>query len=357
MGGRGANTTSASEERGIDDGEKVMANAKAIHIAKNYITGKLRFAEFAVTNACIARCSFCNIWKQRPKVFVDGKDAIDAIDRMADLGVSHICFTGGEALMHPDIVAMVERATKRKMNSAMLIAAPQLLLRDETTKRLAAAGNDTVSISFDSADAEVMAESRRIPNIMDELARAMEAVKRDGLRSMASVLIWNGNRDKLSEVFDKAIELGFDFISLNYPTFSESDVYELGGDGILMSKEELIASLEAAIDMKRSRKYPIVNLARSMENIVRYLRDPADAKFPCFGGNRVLFVDWFLNVHPCMQLPDVLGNILTLKESDFVRTPCNRCNMSWYRDLSAFFGGGRSIPLLCEALSMDGKFL
>jgi MoaA/NifB/PqqE/SkfB family radical SAM enzyme len=334
-----------------------MPNAKAINIARNYITGKIRFAEFAVTNVCIAKCSFCNIWKQQPKVFVDGKDALDAIDRMADLGVSHICFTGGEALMHPDIVAMVERATKRKMNSAMLIAAPQLLLRNDMTKRLAAAGNDTVSISFDSADAEVMAESRRIPNIMDELERAMEAVKRDGLKSMSSVLIWNGNRDKLVEVFDKSCELGFDFIALNYPTFSESDVYELGGDGISMSKEQLIESLESAINMKRSGKYPIINLAGSMENIVNYLRDPDKAKFPCFGGERVLFVDWFMNVHPCMQLPDVLGNILTIKKDAFTHTPCNRCNMSWYRDLSAFFGGGRSMPIIVEALKSGRKFL
>jgi MoaA/NifB/PqqE/SkfB family radical SAM enzyme len=151
--------------------------------------------------------------------------------------------------------------------------------------------------------------------------------------------------------------LGFDYISLNYPTFSESDVYELGGEGILMSKEELIASLEDSIAMKRSKKYPIVNLAKSMENIVQYLRDPSRVKFPCFGGNRVLFVDWFLNVHPCMQLPDVLGNIMTLKKSDFFRTSCNRCNMSWYRDLSAFFGGGRSVPLLFEAWATDGRFL
>jgi MoaA/NifB/PqqE/SkfB family radical SAM enzyme len=168
---------------------------------------------------------------------------------------------------------------------------------------------------------------------------------------------FGGNRDKLIEVFDKSCELGFDFIALNYPTFSESDVYELGGEGISMSKEQLIDSLEIAIEMKRSKKYPIVNLARSMENIVNYLRDPAGVKFQCFGGDRVLFVDWFLNVHPCMQLPDILGNILTITKSDFIHRPCNRCNMSWYRDLSAFFGGGRSLPVIFEALTADRNFL
>jgi hypothetical protein len=52
-----------------------------------------------------------------------------------------------------------------------------------------------------------------------------------------------------------------------------------------------------------------------------------------------------------MQLPDILGNILTtMEEKDLRRAPCNNCNMSWYRDFSTFFQGLRSIPILFEAV-------
>jgi MoaA/NifB/PqqE/SkfB family radical SAM enzyme len=288
---------------------------------------------------------------------VDTDKALRAIDRLADFGVAHMCFTGGEALLHPHAVEIVERASKRNINSAMLLAAPQLLLRNDMVKRLEAAGNDLVSISFDSGDPEIMAQSRQIENIMDDLARALEAVRKTRVKTMASVLIWNGNFDKLKDVCDEAVRMGFDFISLNYPTFSESAVYELGGEGISLSPEQLIRSLESAIELKKKSGCRIINAASSMRNIVNYLKDPASARYHCFGGRHVMFVDWFFDVYPCMQLPDSLGNILTMEEKALNIAPCNKCNMSWYRDLSTFFHGPRSLPMILEAAASSGKLL
>ena len=324
--------------------------SKKANIVKNYLTGKLKCAEFALTNTCIAQCSFCNIWKQQPKVFVDREKALTAIDRMADFGVSHLTLTGGEPLMHPDIIAFVERAAKREMNNAVLNAAPQLLLRKEMPQRLEEAGADIVSISFDSGDPEVMAASRKIPGIIEQMKEAMDQLKKTSLKTMASVLIWNDNYQNLDEVCARAKAMGFDLISLNYPTFSESDVYELGGEGINFSKGQVVEGLESSIALKRGKEYPIINSAISMENIIRYIQDPATVKYQCFGGRRVLFVDWFLDVRPCMQLPDKLGNMLTMEEKDLLIPPCNQCNMSWYRDFSAMLHGIKSVPVWLQSL-------
>jgi MoaA/NifB/PqqE/SkfB family radical SAM enzyme len=77
------------------------------------------------------------------------------------------------------------------------------------------------------------------------------------------------------------------------------------------------------------------------------------------GGKHVLFLDWFFDIHPCMQLPNTLGNILdeNMKESDLYMPPCNDCNMSWYRDLSMFMHGPRSIPILLESLNGAKNFI
>lgn len=333
------------------------SSSKALHIIKNYVTGKFRCSEFALTNSCIAKCSFCNIWKQQPKIFVDKDKAIQAINRLADFGVSHLCFTGGECLLHPNVIDIVEAASKRKIYNAMLVAAPQLLLRKDMIKRLEGAGADLISISFDSGDPEVMAESRQIPGIMDEMREAIQQIKGTKLKTMASVLIYKGNHDKLEDVFISAQEMGYDFISLNYPTFSDSQTYELGGDGIAFPKETLIKALELSIALKETGKYRIVNTVSSMQNIIAYLKDPSSVKFQCYGGRRVLFVDWFFDVYPCMQLPQPLGNILTVDEQALNIPSCNKCNMSWYRDMSAFFSGVSSIPVLMEAFSASHKIL
>jgi MoaA/NifB/PqqE/SkfB family radical SAM enzyme len=328
-----------------------MAFGKKRNIFKNYMLGKLRFTEFAITNACIAKCSFCEIWKQQPKVFVDREKALAAIDRLADFGVSHLTITGGEPLLHPNVMDFVEKATKRKMNNAVLNAAPQLLTRNDTIKKLEAAGCDLVSISFDSGDPVTMAESRQIPGIMDKMAEAMEEIKKTSLKTMASILIWNDNYDHLEEACVKAKNMGYDFVSLNYPTFSKSQVYPLGGDGISLSRDKVIHGLKDAIRLRKTGKYGIINTIPSMRNIINYLEDPAKAKCPCWGGTHVFFVDWFFDIRPCMQLPDVMGNILTIEEKALRRPVCNNCNMSWYRDFSMYFQGTRSIPVLYDSIA------
>jgi MoaA/NifB/PqqE/SkfB family radical SAM enzyme len=268
-----------------------------------------------------------------------------------------LTITGGEPLLHPNVVDFVERATKRKVNNAVLNAAPRLLMRNDILKKLEDAGCDLISISFDSGDPVTMAESRKIPNIMEEMAGAMELIGKTSLKTMASVLIWNDNYDKLDQVCLRAKNMGYDFVSLNYPTFSKSQVYPLGGEGISLSKEKVIHGLKEAIRLKKTGKYGIINSTVSMQNIINYLEDPSSVKYRCYGGTRVLFVDWFFDVRPCMQLPNVMGNILTMDEKVLELPSCNDCNMSWYRDFSMFFHGFRSLPVWIDSLLHSGNLL
>jgi MoaA/NifB/PqqE/SkfB family radical SAM enzyme len=327
-----------------------------MNMLRNFVTGNTRFAEFAVTNACIARCSFCDIWQQRPKVFADAEQSLRVIDNLADMGVSHITLTGGEPLLHPHIVDFVRKCTSRGIHNSVLDAAPSLIT-EEKLRLLEEAGNDMISISFDSDDPEVLEASRRIPGIMRDMEIAVGRIRNTGIKSMASILIWNNNHDRMEKLFAKATAMGFDLISINYPTFSESVVYPLGGEGISLSRDLVVKSLESVIELKRSSKYKIANSITSMENIISYLQDPSTVRYQCYGGYRVMFVDWFFDVRPCMQLPNVLGNMLTMTKADLKKVPCNACNMSWYRDFSALFCGARSLPAYWEALKSGGDIL
>jgi len=327
-----------------------MALGKTRNLIKNYFGGKLKAAEFAITNACIAKCSFCEIWKQQPKIFVDREKALEVIDLLADHGTVQITITGGEPLLHPHVVDFIRRATERKMHNAVLDAAPQLLLQNDIVKRLEDAGNDMICISFDSGDPKIMAESRKIPNIMEDMTKAVELIAKTRVKTMASVLIWNDNYDRLEEVCIRAKNMGFDFISINYPTFSQSQVYPLGGEGISLSRENVIQGLESVIKLRNTGKYGIINTAVSIKNIISFLEDPAKVKYRCLGGTKVFFVDWFFNVHPCMQLPKIIGSIFSMKEKDYKMPSCNDCNMSWYRDFSTMLQGFKSVPAWLEAL-------
>lgn len=327
---------------------KLRMNAKHANIIKTFVTGSMRLAEFAITNECIAKCTFCDIWKQRPRQYVDREKGLLAIDKLADFGVAHITLTGGEPLLHPNIIDFAKKCTSRNIHNAVLDAAPSLIT-EPILDGLAEARTDMISISLDSDDPTVCEQSRRITNILMEIEDAVRRIKRTKIKSMASILIWNDNHNRMEEVFKKSVDMGFDHISVNYPTFSKSVLYPLGGEGISLSRSAVIQALESVIEIKKLNKYPIVNSIASMENIIQYLTDPATVRYECLGGNRVMFVDWFLDVRPCMQLPQVLGNILTMTKDDFATEPCNRCNMSWYRDFSTFFHGVKSLPVYLES--------
>jgi len=326
----------------------ITMTAKHKNILKTFLNGSMRLAEFAITNECIAKCSFCDIWKQRPRQYVDKEKGLLAIDKLADFGVAHITLTGGEPLLHPNIIDFAKKCTSRNIHNAVLDAAPSLIT-EPILDGLEEARADMISISFDSDDPKVCEESRRIPNILPDIEDAVQRMKRTKIKSMASILIWNNNHDRMEKVFIKAKDMGFDLISVNYPTFSKSVLYPLGGEGISLSRSAVIQSLKSIIELKKLKKYSIVNSIASMENIIQYLTDPATVRYECLGGSRVMFVDWFLDVRPCMQLPQVLGNILTMTKDDFATEPCNRCNMSWYRDFSTFFHGVKSFPVYLES--------
>ena len=164
---------------------------------------------------------------------------------------------------------------------------------------------------------------------------------------MASTLICDYNHRSLRQLFEKCTAMGFRFISVNYPEFSESPVYTLGGDAISLSKQDLIVALEKVSELRK--EFNIINTTTSIENIQSHLRDERP-DFMCLGGYRVFFIDWFFQAYPCMHLARGMGDVLELKLGDFKKELCNGCNMSWYRDFSVYFHGLKSIRPMIEGL-------
>ncbi|MFA5176141.1 MAG: radical SAM protein [Candidatus Nanoarchaeia archaeon] len=310
-----------------------------------YLKGNYRACEFALTNICVSKCSFCNIWKQKKKIIVDKDKAIKTIDCLADLGVRFITLTGGEPLLHPNIIDFTKRCTKRGIVTAILDADPRLFTK-EKVEELKKAGLDYACISIDHYTDEIEYKSRKIKDLLFHIKNAVELLKKNKIKTIASILISNYNHTELKKLFEKCNDIGFDNIAINYPEHSLSTVYELGGNMVRLTPEQTIYALQEVIKLKK--EYNIINPIDSMQNIIKYLKKER-VDYLCFGGNKVLFVDWFFNVYPCMHLAKHFGPIFELTKDKLLKQPCNCCNMSWYRDFSIYFCGIKSIkPLIKE---------
>jgi MoaA/NifB/PqqE/SkfB family radical SAM enzyme len=328
-----------------------MLKKKRANFIKQYLTSKIRVAEFGITNCCSTKCTFCGIWKQKQKVIIDKETGIKAIDKLAELGVAHITLTGGDPLFNPHVFDFVKYCTKKHIHSLVLNADARLLT-EETIIKLKDAQADFLCISVDSHDPAVVDRSRGIPGLLGHIEKGVALAKKHGLRTTASILIWKESHDKLEQLFDKLNSIGFDHISVNYPEISKSTVYPLGGESVELSPKEISVALAEVIRLKKTGKYDILNNITSMKNIMNFLDHPDKAEYHCYGGSKVLFIDWFLNIYPCMHLPNPLGSLWELQNEDLKMIKCNQCNMSWYRDFSVYFHGLKSLKPLYESMGL-----
>ncbi len=328
-----------------------MIRKKRALFLNHFLANKIRVAEFGITNCCSARCTFCGIWKQKEKVIIGREEGLKAIDKLSELGVAHITMTGGDPLFNPNIFEFISHCTSRHIHT-LILNADARLLKEEAIAGLKASGADILCVSVDSHDPAIIEKSRGIPGLLGHIEKGVAHAAKHGLKTMASVLIWKESHDKLGLLFDRLNEMGFDYISVNYPEISKSTVYPLGGETVQLTPEEITKALHDVIRLKKTGRYNILNNVSSMKNIISYLDHPDKAVYHCYGGSKVLFVDWFFNIYPCMHLPKPLGSLWELTNDDLKMIKCNQCNMSWYRDFSVYFHGLKSIRPILETISL-----
>ena len=145
----------------------------------------LRDVRISVTDRCNFRCPYC-----MPKArfgpghrFLPRAEALDAneIVRLAgvfaSLGVTKIRLTGGEPLLRPDLVEIVEGIARLGVPDIALTTNGALLRR--WAVRLRDAGLHRVTVSLDSLDPAVfsaMSDSRvEVSEVLDGIAAAREA--------------------------------------------------------------------------------------------------------------------------------------------------------------------------------------
>jgi GTP 3',8-cyclase len=116
----------------------------------------------SVTDRCNFRCDYCMpkaIYSDERRFLPrDELLSFDEIERVVsvvarDLGVSKLRITGGEPLLRPNLVQLIERLSQTRLLSEITLTTNGLLLAEQVTQ-LRAAGLDRITISLDSIDAD-----------------------------------------------------------------------------------------------------------------------------------------------------------------------------------------------------------
>jgi radical SAM protein with 4Fe4S-binding SPASM domain len=291
--------------------------------------------DLALTYRCNNNCAHC--YNARPRTF--GEQSSDEwkriIDRIWDLGIPHVVFTGGEPTMYPDLPELIAYAEEKGQITGLNTNARRLSDPDYLEK-LVKAGLDHVQITLESSDQQVHDHMVSHQGAFLQTVRGLKNALASQLFVMTNTTMLRDNVHTIPGTLDFLAELGVPTIGLNALIYSG-----LGATvGTGLSERELYPLLELA------RKKTEANNQRLIwYTPTEYCHfDPMLLDLGIKGCTAALYnmcIEPDGSVLPCQSYYHSLGNILN-----------DDWHTIWNHDLSIRLRDRLGIPEKCKACGL-----
>ena len=294
------------------------------------------FCQIAITNACNARCRFCN-FPQVPsasRVMADPGRLFQGLAALKQAGVQYLCFTGGEPLLYPDLMPALARARDLAINT--ILCTNGSLLSPAVIKELQAAGLENLIISMDAPSATEHDRHRGLPGLTEHIRDMVPHLRRHHLNPVASVTL-SRMVDDLEGMVNFLAGMGFQRVTFSYPVTRLHSSYLGFAEhySVDFSPEELHRWFGRIKDLKARSPLNILNPKLGLADLQRQL-EQRPGRFPCLAGYKYFFVDWDLNVSRCHYQSETLGPLEEIHLFAPIRDGCQACTIDCYRDPSVY---------------------
>ncbi|MGB8993251.1 MAG: radical SAM protein [Desulfobaccales bacterium] len=294
------------------------------------------FCQIAVTNACNAHCRFCSFPGVPPAAWVmaDPARLYRGLEAMAAKGVRYLCLTGGEPLLYPELLPVLDRA--RTCGIRTLVCTNGSLLTPSLIRALRDVDLHTLIISLDAPNAGDHDAHRGLPGLTGHIREMLPELRRAGLNPVASVTLSRLIHD-LKEMLRFLEDLEFTRVTFSYPITRLHSPY-LGfadHESVNFTPAELHRWFSRIKALKGTSRVRILNPGLALSDLQRQL-EHRPGRFPCLAGYKYFFVDWHLNVYRCHYLGDPLGSVEDIAALAPIREDCTACAIDCYRDPSVF---------------------
>ncbi|GDY52600.1 hypothetical protein SVIO_032230 [Streptomyces violaceusniger] len=169
----------------------------------------------SLTDRCNLRCTYCMPeeglqWLAKPDLLTDDEIVRLIGIAVTELGVTEVRFTGGEPLLRPGLVGIVERCAALDPRPRMSLTTNGIGL-ERTAQALRDAGLDRVNVSLDTLRPEVFQTMTRRKRHGDVL-RGLDAARTAGLTPVKvnAVLMPGLNDDEAPDLLAWAVENGYE---------------------------------------------------------------------------------------------------------------------------------------------------
>jgi GTP 3',8-cyclase len=199
----------------------------------------------SLTDRCNLRCTYCMPeeglrWLARPDLLTD--DEVVRMVRVAvtDLGIRDVRFTGGEPLLRPGLVGIVERCAALEPRPTLSLTTNGIGL-GRTARALRDAGLDRVNVSLDTLRPEVFKTLTRRDRHHDVIAGLL-AARAEGLSPVKvnTVLMRGVNDGEAPDLLAWALDHGYELRFIEQMPLDAQHGWKRAG---MVTAEEILASL------------------------------------------------------------------------------------------------------------------
>lgn len=286
------------------------------------------FAVWNFTNSCNLRCRHCYQSagrKDNDELTLEEK--LRLIDELGRNYLPMIAFAGGEPLMSPDLIPVLERCAEWNIHTSL--ATNGSLITPQLAERLAKTGLKYVEISLDSVRPEKHDSFRGIPGSWQQTVEGMKIIANTpGLRLGVAMCINKENYDEAKDMIEFAIDIGascfayFNFIPVGRGKgIAKNDITPEDREKLLLLLNEYIQSGRIGI-ISTSPQFGRVCLANSPVYTGRIAATHCGsgsgekarviAKYlgGCGAGRTYVSIQPNGDITPCVYMPEFkMGNI------------------------------------------------
>jgi len=305
----------------------------------------------ALTYKCKNSCIFCGAKKRNVKE-LKVEDWKKIIDKLWNVGVPHIIFTGGEPTEYEGLVELIEHAEKTGIITGLFTNG--IKLKDnEYLKKLVDAGLDHFQIRLESHDEKIHNKIVGAETFKDTIEGIKNAEKTP-IFLMTTTTLVPENVGDIEKTIEFIKSLGVKVFACNAKIYDKKP--KDANDGFEIKELEPILKKIAEIASKNDMRF------------IWYSPTPYDKLNPkklglgkkqCGAANVLIAVEPDGTVLPCQTYPKPIGNLLTdgfyaiwnsqeavrIRERQFITDRCKKCG-----DLPTCGGG-------CPVLNDKGKFI
>lgn len=301
-------------------------------------------AQIAITNACPQDCAYCYN-KNRTGEVMDVQTIIRVARDLKEMGVVWLGLTGGEPLLNKRIVEIVAAISD---DCAVKLFTTGCGVTQSLASELKSAGLFSVSVSLDHWNPDVHNRNRGYANAFRDAINAIDVFKSCGdidvgvSAVLPREMIRNGDTEKLLEF---VADLGV----------HEAWLSEVKPSAEPFWNDESVISEEDRIRLVRLQD----NYNSNGNLVVNYLGHFEGKEcFGCNAGHKMVYIDAFGEVSPCVFTPMSFGNVRSedLKslfgEMRSRFSPASHCFINNYYRLLREYSGGKGILPKYKTLKM-----